>query len=72
MNLLALRAVKRPLVQAVQNVQVVQRSAESWTILQQTGVFDSVARETILLSKARQEKAGSTKGTDDPALEQET
>jgi hypothetical protein len=48
------------------------RSAESWTILQEPGVFDSVARETILLSKARQEKAGSTKGTDDPALEQET
>jgi hypothetical protein len=47
-------------------------SAESWTILQETGVFDRVTRnEAAIIEESLQEKTGSAEGADDEAVEQE-
>jgi hypothetical protein len=49
------------------------RSAGSWTILQEPGVFDSVCRnEAAIIEERRQEKTGSAAGGDEPAIEHQT
>jgi hypothetical protein len=49
------------------------RSAQSWTILQEPGVFDSVCRnEAATIEESRQETTDSAIGADEPAIDRKT